>query len=183
MILPVEDITEETQSCAFSDPVEDLNRRLDAGPHDFRFLRPIEVRLEHYRADDNLFFSGHLRTLAEGECARCTERFPLPVEQDFSFVLRPAVSDEDLDEHEERNELSSDDLSVTTYEGDEVDLSPLIEEQTLVGLPTRALCSEGCNGLCPRCGVNRNLETCPCKEDEGDPRLAVLRSLKVGRAH
>jgi len=177
MILPVEDITEEPQSCDFSDPVEDLNRRLEQGPHDFRFLRPIEVHLEHHRADDNLFFAGHLRTLAEGECARCTERFPLPVEQDFSFVLRPA------DPEEERHELSPDDLSVTTYEGDEVDLAPLVEEQTLVGLPTRALCSEDCRGLCPGCGVNRNLDSCRCKADEGDPRLAALRSLKVGRAH
>ena len=177
MILPVEDITEEPQSCDFSDPVEDLNRRLEQGPHDFRFLGPIEVHLEHHRADDNLFFAGHQRTMAEGECARCTERFPLPVEQDFAFVLRPA------DPEEERNELSPDDLSVTTYEGDQVDLAPLVEEQTLVGLPTRALCSEDCRGLCPGCGVNRNLDSCRCKADEGDPRLAALRSLKVGRAH
>lgn len=177
MILSVPDITEEPQTCEFADPVEDLNRRLESGPHDFRFLRPIEVRLEHHRADDNLFFSGRLRTLAEGECARCTERFPLPVEQDFSFVLRPA------DPEEERPELSNDDLSVTTYEGDQVDLSPLVEEQTLVGLPTRALCSEDCRGLCPGCGVNRNHEACRCTAEEGDPRLAVLRSLKVGRAH
>jgi len=180
MILPVEDITEEPQTCDFSDPVEDLNQRLERGPHDFRFLRPIEVHLQHHRSDDCLFFVGRLRTLAEGECARCTERFQLPVEQDFAIVLRPAEPEE---EEGERPELSVDDLAVTTYEGDEVDLAPLVEEQTLVGLPTRALCSEDCRGLCPGCGVNRNLDSCRCKADEGDPRLAVLRSLKVGRAH
>ncbi|MEY4950890.1 MAG: hypothetical protein RL698_3101 [Pseudomonadota bacterium] len=180
MILPVEDITEESLTCDFSDPVEDINRRLESGPHDFRFVHAIEVHLDHYRADDNLFFAGHLSTVAQGECARCTETFAYPVEQDFSFVLRPVDPEEEREE--ERNELSSDDLSVTTYEGEEVDLAPLVEEQALVALPTRALCSEDCRGLCPTCGANRNLDSCRCPASEGDARLVVLRNLKAGRA-
>ena len=65
-------------------------------------------------------------------------------------------------------------------EGDAVDLSPLIREQIILALPTRPLCQEGCKGLCPQCGADRNAAPCGCPTMSGDPRLAVLRDLKVG---
>lgn len=178
MKLRVDEITEERQSCDFSEPVAAMNQRLEGGPRDFRFLAPLEVHVEHYRADDDLVFTGTIRTTARGECARCAEEFRLPVEAPFDFVLGPETELED----DARQELRQEDLSVSTYSGDEVDLSPLVEEQVLLALPTRALCKDDCRGLCPRCGVNRNTDACRCELEEGDPRLSVLRTLKVGRA-
>lgn len=178
MKLRVENITEETRTCDFSQSVAEMNDRLAAGPHDFRFARPLDVHLEHYRADDDLVFSGSIRTAARGECARCTEEFPLEVEAPFQFVLQPEAGRDDDD----RNQLRGEDLALSTYAGDEIDLAPLVEEQVLLALPTRALCKEDCRGLCPTCGANRNLENCRCQPEQGDPRLAVLRTLAVGRA-
>ncbi|HZR81933.1 MAG TPA: DUF177 domain-containing protein [Candidatus Binatia bacterium] len=176
MKLRVERITEEPQSCAFSDPVADVNARLDSGAHDFRFVGPLDVELTHYRAADDLFFDGRVRSAAEGTCARCLEPFLLDVDEAFEFVLTP------VDAAGDAAELRAEDLSLSTYAGDEVDLAPLVEEQTILALPTRALCREDCRGLCPTCGVNRNAEACGCAEKAPDPRLAVLRGLKVGRA-
>lgn len=176
MKLRVERITEETQDCDFSEPVEEINQRLEGGAHDFRFTRPLDVHLSHYRAADDLFFNGFVQTAAEGTCARCLETFPLELEVPFDFVLSPR---EPIDE---KPELRAEDLSLSTYVGDEIDLAPLAEEQTLLALPTRALCREDCLGLCPTCGVNRNLASCDCRPEQGDPRFAVLRGLKVGRA-
>ena len=79
-------------------------------------------------------------------------------------------------------QLSEDDLALSFYSGEEIDLAPLFTEQVILTLPTRALCREDCKGLCPRCGVNRNHETCECVEREPDPRLAVLRNLRVERS-
>jgi uncharacterized protein len=177
MKLRVERITEEPQECDFSEPIEDVNARLDSGAHDFRFVAPLSTRLTHTRAGDDLIFYGNVRSAAEGTCARCVESFPLQVDVPFHFVLTPAEADE-----REAPELRAEDLSLSTYSGDEIDLAPLVAEQTMLALPTRALCREDCRGLCPTCGVNRNVEACSCPEREPDPRLAVLRGLKVGRA-
>jgi uncharacterized protein len=49
----------------------------------------------------------------------------------------------------------------------------------MLALPTRPLCDEKCLGLCPQCGVNRNLADCTCTVETGDPRLSVLRGLKI----
>lgn len=44
-------------------------------------------------------------------------------------------------------------------------------------LPQRYLCREDCRGLCPTCGKNLNEGPCGCREDNGDPRMDVLRRL------
>jgi uncharacterized protein len=51
----------------------------------------------------------------------------------------------------------------------------------LLSLPTRPLCREDCRGLCPHCGINLNRESCGCREERLDSRLAALRSIKVSR--
>jgi uncharacterized protein len=75
-----------------------------------------------------------------------------------------------------------EDLEYSVYDGEEIDLTPFIREQMLLALPTRPLCSDDCRGLCPRCGANRNERDCGCREDMFDPRLSVLRSLKLYRS-
>ena len=41
-------------------------------------------------------------------------------------------------------------------------------------MDSKLLCSEDCQGLCPRCGADLNEGPCQCKP-EIDPRLAVLQ--------
>jgi uncharacterized protein len=95
------------------------------------------------------------------------------LEKEFSRVLVPRS---DLPSEVELNE---EDLDLSFYEGDSVDLTPLIQEELVLALPTRPLCRETCKGLCPQCGANLNQQVCGCIPAVGDPRLAVLRSLKV----
>ena len=59
------------------------------------------------------------------------------------------------------------------------DLAGLLWEEFVLALPVRPLCKPDCKGLCPDCGKNLNEGSCSCVRDEGDPRLAALRGLKV----
>ena len=43
-------------------------------------------------------------------------------------------------------------------------LDTLAQDDILLELPIRMLCSEDCKGLCPMCGCNLNKETCSCQE-------------------
>jgi hypothetical protein len=58
------------------------------------------------------------------------------------------------------------------------DLSEIAAEQIYLGLPLKPVCKNDCRGLCPVCGVNRNLEECACVGEEIDPRLAPLLAFK-----
>jgi uncharacterized protein len=65
------------------------------------------------------------------------------------------------------------------YDADRLDLGEAVREQILLGLPLKPLCREDCQGLCPRCGKDRNLGPCGCapEEEPGDSRLEPLRRL------
>jgi uncharacterized protein len=173
----VDQITDEESHCSFQQPLEEINGRLLHGEvRDFRLTSPLAVDTTYYRAGDDLFFAGRIHADLEGTCARCLEPFDLTVDEPTQFVLVPTPK-----EGPER-QLSEDDLALSFYSGEEIDLGPLFTEQVILTLPTRALCREDCRGLCPQCGVDRNNETCGCVEREPDPRLAVLRNLRVERS-
>lgn len=73
---------------------------------------------------------------------------------------------------------------VDTYPlvGDEIDLEPMLHDAVLLELPLAPLCSEGCRGICPNCGANRNDEMCSCDESPIDPRWAALGALDFGES-
>jgi uncharacterized protein len=122
-----------------------------------------------------VFVSGTANGSVLGHCARCLGTYTFPLAAEFELVLvpqRPLPAE---------TELSGDDLDLSFYAGDEIDLSPLVLEQLVLALPTRPLCRDACRGLCPKCGIDLNSGKCACVQDEGDPRLAVLRTLKVAR--
>lgn len=44
-------------------------------------------------------------------------------------------------------------------------LNEYINQEVFLNMPSRVVCSETCKGLCPICGINKNLKTCSCKEE------------------
>jgi uncharacterized protein len=173
--LNVNDIEDVGKVLVYSEPTDTLNALLLHGNVcDFEFQKPAEVRLGYRRSGDEIFFHGRVTGQAIGHCARCLEAYAFDIASNFSFVLVPKSP---LGAAE--IELNEEDLDLSFYEGEEIDVSPLVLEQIVLALPTRPLCTENCQGLCPQCGINRNNETCECVVDQGDPRLAVLRNLKL----
>ena len=177
MKIPIRDIIEEVTDLAFPEAVEELNTMLKRGEtRDYRFEAPLAVTVGFYRAERDLFFDGTVRGEATGTCARCLESFVAPVSQDFSVILSPesALAKE--------IELAPGDLTLSFYpSGEDVDLTRIVYEQIMLALPIRPLCDEECPGLCSQCGAIRKVDQCSCTEETGDPRLAVLRGLKIDR--
>jgi uncharacterized protein len=52
-----------------------------------------------------------------------------------------------------------------------------MRDEFYLALPMKPLCKDDCKGLCPLCGANWNRDTCTCKAEWVDPRLAVLKKL------
>ena len=138
-------------------------------------LEDVQLRIERDGLD--VFVTGELRATVSQACGRCLEPSPAEVTAavDVRLVPRPATAD--------NVELAADDLDVDFYAEDELDVNALIEAETALALPMKPLCREGCLGLCPVCGGNRNVVACACPPRPADPRLAVLKDLAARLPH
>jgi uncharacterized protein len=156
VIVKVADLGDEVRRVAFSETPEALNALLAAAPAvcEQRFELPVTVESEVYRPGTDVFFVGKLRCGLVSTCRRCAEEFSEPLLRDFKFLIVKGGDAED-------DELE-DDTGLDHYQGDEVDLSPLVSEQALLALEGSPLCTETCKGLCAGCGVNLNKEACTC---------------------
>jgi uncharacterized protein len=178
MKIPVDDITESAREIRFSERTDGLNDLYKNSQfRDFSFPPLLEVDLVYYRSGQEIFFKGSFGGTLEGSCSRCLRSYFLPLNKEFDFVLSPDPSKSGR----KIEELSRKDLGLSYYSTEEIDLAPLIKEQVMLALPTRPLCYENCRGLCGSCGVDLNQETCACSSSATDPRMAIFRTLKVGR--
>jgi uncharacterized protein len=116
---------------------------------------------------------GKLSARAEVDCDRCLMSVAVPVETEFDVGYVPA---EDYTASEAA-ELKEEDLSLSVFDGETIDVDELVCEQLLLALPARALCGDECKGLCPTCGANRNTSPCDCHDKEIDPRWAGLKAV------
>jgi uncharacterized protein len=105
-------------------------------------------------------------------CARCVEPVATPVAGSFDLIFRPQAADAESGERA----ITLDETEIGYYEESGLSLDDVVREQVLLSLPTRTLCKEDCKGLCPRCGLNQNLETCTC-DTSSDPRWNALAGL------
>jgi uncharacterized protein len=146
----------------------------DAGEDDFT-LDEIRITCNVRRLHQSVFVDGAIDTVIQLPCSRCLETATLPVSTPFRYTLVPAAPEESREEVE----LSEEDLEYGCYEGETVDLDPLIYEQIILQIPMKVLCREDCRGLCPDCGTNLNSAECNCSSHRVDARLAVLKKLKL----
>jgi len=119
-----------------------------------------------------VFVRGRLEARVPQVCGRCLEPFETAVAPDVETRFLPAPSG-----RAEERELGTDDLETDVYANDQLDLGALVETETTLALPMKPLCREDCRGLCPVCGVNRNVTACACPERPSDPRWAPLKGL------
>ena len=169
MILRVSDISDDGLT------IEDA--RLFGSPFSDRSWRLDRVRLHAERDGDDVVVAGEIDSTVPVACGRCLEEMPARVRAavDVRFIPRPPTGD--------RVELGTDDLDLDFYNGDEIDLSTLVQSETALALPMKPLCRDDCRGLCPVCGGNRNLVACACPERAPDPRLGVLKDLAARLHH
>ena len=179
MVIRVEDIPEQGKQESFLEDEGPLNERLggettNSGLH---FAGPVQVRVNLSRSGRLILVKSRVEARIKCICARCLEPFASALRSEIQVSLKPKP-DPRLATPEEV-ELSREDLETDFYEGEEVDLSPLIQDQVLLTLPPKVICREDCRGLCQHCGKNLNRETCQCSGAEVDPRLAALKNFRV----
>ena len=164
MIIQVSDLPDESLSIdetayAVSSPYVDPAWHLE------------RLQLQVNKDGDEVDVLGQIRVRVPQVCGRCAEGFtgPVTADVDVRFTPKPARVDD--------AELGRDDLDTDFYVNDEIDLDRVIENETTLAMSMKPLCDPGCRGLCPVCGVNRNLNPCACAERAPDLRPGAFKTI------
>lgn len=123
---------------------------------------PISVELDAESLTDGVVVTGRVRAGFRGECRRCLGPVEGFVDVDVQELYQVQVTDPDA----------------FPIVGDQIDLVPVVRENVLLELPDAPVCRPDCAGLCPICGVDRNLLACTCTVETRDPRWAALEGLR-----
>lgn len=146
---------------------------------------PFRVEGRAYRVADDLVVEGEVRGGLPLECGRCLARYREAIREPFRLLLEPAgarvpADPEGAEALARYGMCLSEELEAGWYRGSEIDLSGFVREIVCLAIPVQPLCREDCAGLCPRCGIDRNVGTCECPETTVDSPFAVLKALRSG---
>ena len=150
---------------------------------EFSVAGPVRFDGTLTRAGDRFHLRGRIGATLQLTCGRCLTSFPLPVDTtvDLTYVPDKAPAGTAARDvkagGEEEVELQDEDLNTAFYHDHVLDLGEMLREQFYLALPMQPLCRPDCKGLCPQCGVDRNVEECHCHAEWVDPRLSGLKAL------
>jgi len=145
--------------------------------HDVRFMDAFDaeavvkcnVAVDYRHTGSAWYFSGRVTSDYATACHLCLKEVSVPIEAGFDLVVRKSG---DPDE----GEGDGQDYLVLPMGESVVSLALLIHENFVVSIPMIVRCTDECRGMCPKCGINLNNETCSC-EAPADSRWEALRDL------
>jgi uncharacterized protein len=143
------------------------------------FLEGIRIHLRALKVHEMIEVEGRIATLVRFSCSRCLKDFDLPVEEPFALTFTRELPEVQEETEAEGAELTAEDMGLILFHGDEIDLTEEIQQQVIMALPVRPLCSESCKGLCPRCGADLNEGECGCGREDFNIKFSALKDFKV----
>jgi len=141
---------------------------ISLGEEQLNFLSPFIAEIELCNTGKSLLAKGRINAEITVSCSKCLKEFQYKLNFDFEDEFYPAeFTPEDKD-------------GAFIFDKDEFPIDERIMEHILLHLPMRFVCSDSCKGLCPKCGVDLNLNSCRCAEEDIDPRLEILSKWNKG---
>jgi len=141
---------------------------------DVRLIAPVRFRVRFSGSPHRVRVVGQVRTQVQLQCDRCLTDFDQVVDVRFDSIYLPLS---EAPSHSQR--LTHPEDAITAFfEQERIDVWNMIHEQILLQIPIKRLCRVDCQGICPACGANRNVESCVCAEEVIDPRWEPLLRLR-----
>lgn len=126
--------------------------------------KPVSARGQVTCSAGVVSLRADVRLTYEAPCDRCAADTVREMSFSFGHILVSELGNEDTEDFVLVEEMR-------------LELDELLRTDIILSLPTKFLCKPDCKGLCPRCGVNRNLQECDCDLRVTDPRLEALKQL------
>lgn len=108
----------------------------------------LEADLTLKERGGNVEVQGRLTGSVAVACSRCAEPIPVPVDHEMVVTMVPDARGRALDAD---LHLSAGDLDVSFFDGEELDLREIVEEEVLL-FDADGTCVEDEDGRCVRCG-------------------------------
>ena len=181
MYLRIEQIKNEGLDLEFEEQPEVfpvLSEMINQG--ECNFMAPIKTALRAIRIEDMIDVQGHFNTLVRLPCGRCLKEYETPLKSRFEITYAHRPPSALADEEQAEVEISAAETGLIYFEGEHINLKDGVQEQVILALPVRSLCSENCKGLCTSCGKDLNEGDCGCNRQPPDSRFAALKNLKLG---
>jgi len=137
-------------------------------------IGPVSVDGRVKRSGAEVTVSGAIAANLEVVCDRCLKPVQVPIANDFQVDY---ITGSEY-ESSHNAELTEQELAVSVFDGEGIDVDELVREQILLSVPNRTLCREDCKGMCPTCGADLNAGPCNCEPSDIDPRWDALKKLK-----
>ena len=113
--------------------------------HGYKVTSPLVIDLQLTKLDPDFYLKGKLDFGVDQVCSRCAENFSLEIKHPFEIALAkvPSIKLRSPELSEE-----SDELDINFFEGNEIELTPIITEQFFLSIPYQSLCQRDCQGIC-----------------------------------
>ncbi len=115
----------------------------------YAFNGDVQVSGSFYNRADVVHLDYSVRFTLNIVCDRCLKE----LEREYSFDYKRIVV----------KNVNSDNDEYIIAENDKVDVNEIALSDLLLSLPTKMLCSDDCEGLCPVCGCDWNESECNCQ--------------------
>lgn len=142
------------------------------------FAAPIHLEFKAARIGEWVEVDGGFQTSLRLTCGRCLKQFLSPLQSGFALTYTQLAAAADAS-GSPTAPVEAEESGFMGFRGDSIDLRDGIQEQVILSLPFRPLCSEACRGLCPQCGADLNQGACRCSPARADSAFAILQKLKL----
>jgi uncharacterized protein len=156
---------------------------------------PVSISLDLAQADEMIAVTGVLEGTVVRQCVRCLKEY----DDALAFSVHAAFAREGKElkvglrqpktgdsrkgrpmppkmETDVEAEDEGDDRYF--YQGDHIELAPMLREHIILAAPMQPLCRENCAGLCARCGKDLNEGPCQCPAEAPSTAIRVIRTTK-----
>ena len=144
---------------------------------DFEPSGPVGAELFLERRDNRVFVQGRLEGRVRLVCDRCLVSYEFGLDHDFAIDAE-LMDPETLRFEKAEHACDQSEMDVLFLATPAIDVGEVLAQEVFFSLPAKRICSEACQGLCPRCGANLNKERCACGDAEASSPFAALKQLK-----
>ena len=151
-------------------------------------LGPLAVSLDLTNIEGLVAVTGVLEGTIIRECVRCLKGYEdlLAFSVRAAFVPEPKSSPRHpkrVDPRKARAEVveaepEEEPDDQYQYQGNQLELAPMLREHVILSAPMQPLCNNDCLGLCAQCGKNLNEGPCHCAVEPPIPTFRVVQSMK-----
>ena len=178
MLITVPDLEREPLVYDTTFPPGAIDFGGEAEQHGPLSAKGLAERLEEHRGPREIVVDIRVRGSYGGAfqvpCARCLEPVEHRLAGDYDVLFRPLG----VDRTDRERSIGASEAEIGYYQDGGLPLEDVLREQVLLSLPSRTLCREDCQGICPHCGANRNSDPCSCETAPADVRWSALGELR-----